>query len=340
MNATNRSNGNANKTLFVNNATGSNATVESYQGVWDGFSWASDGWATDADGNKCLVVPAGASIDVQGFRPLVIAQTFSETIEFKFRCANITNYDLPILSIMDTDTYDESTTNGIILFPTKILVLSNGNRLVTPQSVNLDEDTITHIAIVFQRNYRNGGRNLCRIYVNSIQNAVFEYGGSNHFGNGYLRIGQASSDIYLYMLRLYGAKALEESDVLSNFMNTFIDTSEKTRAEVRSDNQILDGGEVNYDLCKKAGYNIMVVQTKDDFPIPSIEQTSAVSTTLSMEYAEHPEWNFTIENAPCDGQGTTSKRYYRWNLRWKLKDTAVWTYADESTTSKSGYFDG
>ena len=84
----------------------------------------------------------------------------------------------------------------------------------------------------------------------------------------------------------------------------------------------------------------MVVKTKDDFPIPSIEQTSSVSTSLRMEYAEHPEWNFTIENAPCDGQGTTSKRYYRWNLRWKLKDAALWTYADGSTSNKSGYFDG
>ena len=36
-----------------------------------------------------------------------------------------------------------------------------------------------------------------------------------------------------------------------------------------------------------------------------------------------PEWNFTIENAPCDGQGTTSKKYYRWNLRWKLKDSSI-----------------
>ena len=340
MNATNRSNGNANRTQLVNNATGSNAIVASYNGIWDGFAWTGDAWATDGDGNKCLVVPAGASIEVPDFKPLVIAQTFSETIEFKYRCSNITNYDQPILSIMDTNTFDESTTNGIILFPTKILVLSNGNRLITPQSVNLDEDTITHIAIVFQRNYRNSGRNLCRIYVNSIQNAVFEYAGSNTFGNGYLRIGQSSSDTYLYMLRQYSTKALEESDILSNFMNTFIDSAGKTRAEVRSENQILDGGEINYDLCRQAGYNLMVVKTKDDFPIPSIEQTSSVSTTLRMEYAEHPEWNFTIENAPCDGQGTTSKRYYRWNLRWKLKDAALWTYADGSTSNKSGYFDG
>lgn len=340
MNATNRNNGNADRTEFVNAATGTNATIKSYSASWDGFAWTGDGWSTDPDGNKCLAVKAGSSVNVTGYKPLALAQTFSETIEFKYRCSNITNYDKPIMTIMDTDTYNEANTNGIILFPTKILVLSNGNRSVTPQSVVLDEDTITHIAIVFQRNYKNQGRNLCRIYVNSIQQAVFEYGGSNTFGNGSLRLGQDSSDFYLYMFRQYGTRALEEADVLGNFMNALIDDSRYTRVGVRKANQIIDGGEINYDLCKKAGYNIMIVKTKDDFPIPSIEQTAAVMTTLKMEYNDHPEWNFEIVNAPCDGQGTTSKRYYRWNLRWKLKDSAVWTYADGSTSNKSGYFDG
>lgn len=340
MNAVNRNNGNSDRYQFINAANGSNATIASYTATWDGFSWAKDGWSVDDDGNKCLVVNAGQKVTLPDFKPLSIVSTFSETLEFKFRCSHIADYNSPIMTIMDTDTYNENTTNGIILFPTKIVVLSNGNRLITPQSVNLDEDQITHIAIVFQRNYKNNGRNLCRIYVNSIQNAVFEYGGSNHFGNGYLKIGQESADTYLYMLRLYNNRVLEESDILSNFMNSFIDTATKGRADIRRANAITDGGEINYDLCKSLGYNIMVVQTKNDIPIPSIEQTSSVSSTLSMEYAEHPEWNFTIENAPCDGQGTTSKKYYRWNLRWKLKDSSIWTYADGSTSTKSGYFDG
>lgn len=340
LNATNRSNGNADRTSFVNAATGTNATIKSYAATWDGFAWTGDGWETDDQGNKCLVVKAGSTVNVTGFKPLALAQTFSETLEFKYKCSNITNYDLPVMTIMSTNTYNESTTNGIILFPTKLLILSNGNRAVTPQSVVLDEDTITHVVIVFQRNYKNQGRNLCRIYINSIQQVVFEYGGSNTFGNGSLKIGQASSDFYLYMFRQYGTRALEEADVLGNFMNALTDNIRYTRVGVKRANQIIDGGEINYDLCKKAGYNLMVIKTKDDFPIPSIEQTATVMTTLKLEYADHPSWNFTITNAPCDGQGTTSKRYYRWNLRWKLKDSAVWKYADKTTSTKSGYLDG
>lgn len=340
LNTANRSNGNADRNYFVNFSTSPNILAERFLAQWDGFAWSKDGWVTDDQGVKCLAVRAGAEVKVTDFRPLALTSTMSETIEFKYKCSNIANYDLPIMSMMDTDTFIESATTGVILFPTKIVVMSNGQKLITPQSVNLDEEVVTHITIVFQRNAMNSGRNLCRIYVNSVQNAVFEYGGNNHFGNGMLRIGQASSDVYLYMFRQYLNRVLEESDVLSNFMNTLGGSSVYNRNEVRYNNQIVDGGEINYDLCKQRGYNTMVIQTANDFAIPSIEQTSSVNSTLSLEFAEHPTWNFTITNAPMDGQGTTSKKYYRWNLRWKLKDAAEWTYADGSTSTKSGYFDG
>lgn len=340
LDCTNRSNGAANREEFLNSSTSPNMEVSSYNAIWNGFAWSTDGWSTDGDGNKCLAVNAGTSIEVPDMNIMTQTNTFSLSLEFKFRCSNIANYDEPIMSFMDTNTYNPKTTNGIILFPTKILVLSTANRQVIPQSVNLDEDEITHIMIVFQRNYNNIGRNLCRIYVNSYQNAVFEYSGSASFGNGHLRIGQESSDTYLYMLRYYSNRVLEEGDVLGNFMNVLIDNNEYTRVAVRKDNNILDAGQINYDLCKKAGYNIMLIETEGDAPIPSIEHTSTVQSKLTMEFNDHPEWNFTIENAPMDGQGTTSKRYYRWNLRWKLKDAALWTYADGSTSSKSGYFDG
>ena len=339
LDATNRSNGAANRYEFINSSRAAN-TVSSYNANWLGFAWSNDGWATDTDGNKCLVVNAGSSVEVPDFKPLIAASALSSTIEFKFRCSNIANYDEPIMTIIDTDTYNEGTSNGIILFPTKILVMTNVNKQVTPQSVNLDEDEITHIAIVLQRNYNNSGRNLCRIYVNSYQNAVFEYGGNASFGDGCLKLGQQSADTYLYMFRYYENRVLEESDVLGNFMNVLIDNDEFTRTAVRRDNNIIDSGNINYDLCKKAGYNIMIVETQGDAPIPSIEHTAAIKTKLSLEYNDHPEWNFTIENASCDGQGTTSKKYYRWNLRWKLKDNSLWTYADGTTSNKSGYFDG
>lgn len=339
LNCTNRSNGSLNKTEFINSSNVTGA-VSSYSANFTGFAWSTDGWATDNDGNKCLVVNAGSYIEVPDFKPLSSAAVYNKTIEFKFRCSNVADYDTPIMSFMDTETYDPLRTNGIILFPTKILVLSTSNRQVTPQSVNLNEDSITHVTIVLQRNYANKGKNLCRIYINSYQNAVFEYSGNASFGDGHLRMGQESADFYLYMMRLYDNRVLEENDVLGNFLNVLIDDKEFTRSGVRKDNNILDSGEINYDMCKKAGYNIMTIETDNDLPIPSIEYTSTVNSTLSIEYNDHPEWNFTITKAPLGGQGTTSMKYYRWNLRWKLKDKSIWTYADNSTTSKSGWFDG
>ena len=339
LNCTNRSNGSLNKTEFINSSNVTGA-VSSYSANFTGFAWSTDGWATDNDGNKCLVVNAGSYVEVPDFKPLSSAAVYNKTIEFKFRCSNVADYDTPVMSFMDTETYDPLRTNGIILFPTKILVLSTSNRQVTPQSVNLNEDSITHVTIVLQRNYANKGKNLCRIYINSYQNAVFEYSGNASFGDGYLKMGQESADFYLYMMRLYDNRVLEENDVLGNFLNVLIDDKEFTRSGVRKDNNILDSGEINYDMCKKAGYNIMTIKTDNDLPIPSIEYTSTVNSTLSIEYNDHPEWNFTITKAPLGGQGTTSMKYYRWNLRWKLKDKSIWTYADNSTTSKSGWFDG
>lgn len=340
LDCTNRSNGAANREEFMNSSTAPNIETTSYKAKWNGFAWSTDGWSTDGEGNKCLAVNAGSSLEVPDMQILNQTATFSQTLEFKFRCSNVADYDTPIMSIMDTTEYNETRTNGVILFPTKVVVLSTGNRQVIPQSVMLDEDEITHVCIVFQRNYNNSGRNLCRIYINSYQNAVFEYGGNVSFGNGHLKIGQQSADTYLYMLRYYNNRVLEESDVLGNFMNVLIDNDEYTRIAVRRDNNILDAGSINYDLCKKAGYNIMLIKTEGDAPIPSIEHTLKVSSTLTMEFNDHPEWNFTITNAPCDGQGTTSMKYYRWNLRWKLNDASLWTYADNSTSSKSGNFDG
>ena len=52
---------------------------------------------------------------------------------------------------------------------------------------------------------------------------------------------------------------------------------------------------------------------------------------------------FRITNAPIDGQGTTSMRYAKWNLRWKLAkgtDASIWHYADSSVSTTKGWFDG
>ena len=337
VNSSIRSNDSADRETIINSAP--NAEVAEFEADWDKFAWLRDGWAYDPDGNRCLAVLAGSTVDVEGIN-LTKASTQSMTFEFKFRCANIADYDTPILSLMSTETYNPNTTNGIILFPTKIMVLGSENRDKVVQSVNLYEDSILHVMVVFQRQYAQTAYNLCHVYVNGIRQAVFLFDGGGTFGTGYLRMGQESSDLYLYMMRVY-EKPLEDTDVLTNLLNQLSSNSpDMSRSGVRDDNNIIDNGQVDYELAKAAGYNCMVIEMADGAFLPDLAHQNGGNSTLWLEYADHPEWNVKIENAPISGQGTTSMRYYRWNLRWKLKDAAKFTYADGTSEMKKGYLDG
>ena len=338
MNAANRSNGSADREEIINSAAG--ALVASYDADWTNMSWSTDGWWKDSDDNKCLVVKAGSSVIVDDLTPLTRASVGSVSIEWKFRCSNISDYDTPIFSLMSTTTYNAATTNGIVLFPTRLVVLSSTDRQMTPQTVQLSENHILHVVVVLQREYKQTGRNLCRIYVNGVQQCVFEYSGTGAFGSGPLRLGQDSADLCLYTMRVYN-KVLEAEAVKQNFLNSIIDGMDYTRSGVRHDNNIVDGGQISYDLCKAAGFNTMVVQMENDLDIPSLTHQTGGLSTVWLEYADHPTWNVRIDNAPISGQGTTSMRYYRWNLRNKLKKSgAIWNYYDGTGDNVSGYIDG
>ena len=174
-------------------------------------------------------------------------------------------------------------------------------------------------------------------------NVFFEYDGFANFGNGYLKLGQESTDLYLYMLRYYNDRAFEADSVLKNWLNALTETIDYSRQGLRIDNDIIDGVNINYDLVKQRGFNTMVIEMQNDLAIPSLTNAISAQSTLAIEYNDHPEWNFKIANAPIDGQGTTSMRYYRWNLRWKLAkgdNASIWTYADDSTSTTKGWFDG
>ena len=337
MNAATRNNGSNDREEILNIATG--AETSSYEADWTNMSWSTDGWYQDSDSNRALVIKAGSTCTIDDLKPLIRTSVGNLSVEMKFRVSDIADYDSPVISMMSTSTYNPATTNGVIVFPTKVTVLSSTDRNTTPQTVQLNEDKVLHLVVVFQRLYKSTGRNLCRIYINGIQQAVFEYSGEGSFGAGPLVIGQQSSDVCLYSMRIYN-KVLEADAVLQNFLNSIIDGQDYTRSGVRHDNNILDGGEISYDLCKAAGFNTMVIQMANDADIPSLTHSTGGNSTLWLEYADHPTWNVKIENAPIDGQGTTSMRYYRWNLRWKLKSAALYTYADGTTDNGSGYIAG
>lgn len=345
-----RYNGTADQTELHNTAPG--ASVTTYAGEFEKFTFtSSDGWTVDPDGNKALVVRAGSSIFVPALKPIAQSVTGSVTLEFLYQVRNVADYDTPVMTIMDSETYDKDRTFGIVLFPTRLQLHSNVRSLEEYQRLDLPEGRLIHLAIVFQQNYGGTGLNLCRIFVNGCENCTFEYSGTTRFvgeGGNPVRMGQNSTDFYLYMMRSYNS-ALEGPAILTNFLNAMVETAERSRPGVRGDNAILDGGQVDYDLAKKAGFNTLVYVTDDELPSLDNPSTKSLKLDLRFEYSAHPEWNVTIKGIPCDGQGTTSMKYKKWNLRNKIKDAAtVWEYPnlkDESgnvlvKTGKDGYIAG
>ena len=301
-----------------------------YRAVGNNMTYADDMWHRDTDGNRALVVKAGADLMIADLKPLQFSNTKSATFELMYRASNIADYDTPILTVMDTEEYTSQSV-GFIVFPTRIVLLGTGVRQELFQQLPLSEDRIHHIGVVIQRGYAASSLNLARIYINGCENVTFQFSGGNMFynstGNNQLRIGQGSTDTYLYMMRIYDF-ALEANQMFANYLNALIETAESSRKGLREDNNITDGTSISYDLCKKAGFNCLVMEMPDDKPIPSlanpVEYTSGCN--YHFEYNDTPEWNVSIYDAPCDRQGTTSILYAMSNLRMKNKKAIRWVY--------------
>lgn len=355
LNAATRSNDASNYQTIVNEmgASADGHFAASYQATWNGLSWAEDGWTEDGDGVRALVIPAGTSVTFEDFAPLSFFTSpeyanSGMTIEMMIKSGNPSNYDLPVFSMYSGG----ATPVGIIVYPTKIVVWGSNERNEIKQSVMLSENRMTHLCVTFVKNYENTPtRNLCSIYVNGTSNVNFAFDGASTFGDGEFVIGQSDTDAYLYKMRVYGT-ALDSLAVASNFFNCIVDGLEFNRRENYNKNQVLDGTAVDYTMVKNAGYNTMVIQlTSDSTPLPSVDheppEDGWPDCVMKFEYAGHPAWNSTVSGLNVDGQGTTSKKYFRWNQRGKTNGSTTWLYGDGTTAvgkvgkfiNASGYID-
>lgn len=336
LNAATRDNGTANREVIVNEAGESANFDANYNATWSGLSWYNDGWWTDPQGNKALSIPAGCTATVTDLTPLSLLPSYSGmTVEMMLMCGSPSDYSEPVFSLSSGG----ATPVGILVYPTKITVWGTSERDEDYQSINFSENTMTHICVTFLKGYEGmTGKNLCSVYINGISNVNFAFDGNSSFGNGSLVIGQAHTDAYLYKMRVYG-EALESGAVFNNFLNCIVDGVEFNRATLNTKNDVLLGTSVDYDLVKRAGFNTMVITTPNDEPIPDFfNKVTIDGCTVRFEYAGQTTKNVTVSNLSMDGQGTTSKKYYRWNLRWKTGSSTNWVYGDgtSETNSKEG----
>lgn len=328
-----RSNGDSYGDNFVNTAV---TPAVSLPATFTGFSKVDDGWGHDS----ALLIPAGATLTVPSFQPLTSCNS-DMTLELQIRASGVADFDTPILTIMDTQTYQPgaSGTNGLIVWPTKIQVLTPSQRSQTAQNVSFKEGEIVHLTVVFHYNYSRTQYNCCRIYVNGVPMVTFEIGGLSPI-SGALKIGQAHADLYLYAIRMYSS-ALDDAAVWNNFLNRLRATGSARKAR-NLKNEVMVNGLPDYELCVANKLNLMVIETPGDVHIPDYYHPADVGgCTWHFQFGLNPGWNFRRENATIVGQGTTSMGYGVWNLRDKGKDSHV-VYANGTSEVKGagGWFDG
>lgn len=336
VNAANRNNSQENKTDIVNEVG-----RESVGAEWTNMSWVSDGWTTDDEGRKCLYLPARTGVNIK-YAPFgSIGQ--GRTFEITFKVKNASDADENIITVCDDA--DSPTFRGIRIRPNSILVHSRDlNTDNDGQSYDIPEDTLINMQVSVIRDYKVNYGNLCIIYVNGVRKKEFAYSTSDSWITpGNIVLGSQTADLYVYNIRVYG-KGFGTQDALQNYVASLPSSTDKRKAFELIDSVIDDSYNVNYEKTRNAA-NVATIEMLNGAQLPhyGLSKDYSAKCNLSVFWHNHPEWNWSIDNIPVEGQGTTSMNYFRWNFRWRLDKSSGYTIhlADGTTSTDSSlWFDG
>lgn len=321
MNPRTRSNNQSNYQSVVNEMTG-----EAIPATWQGMNWGNDGWTSDADMNNVLRVMASAKVDI-GYKVFAKESARAgKTVEIDYKTDNVTDFNHPVIRMSS----DGDSFVGLRVFPDNVIMYTNALKTTDNQSINLFEGKRLRLTLVIMPDaYGNPDFNLCIIYVNGVKNREFTYKNNDYFAqNSDIVIGSDYADVDIYGIRVYDS-ALTSEAVLRNYINWQVDNTEKTR--IQEDNDVMDanGSEIDFENVKDQ-FNVMVF----DNTFPSLFNPNKMKGVLEVFFSDHPEWNVSISNVEAKGQGTSSMRYWRWNVRYTLdKKLSIVTAADGSTST-------
>ncbi|WP_288241725.1 leucine-rich repeat protein [uncultured Bacteroides sp.] len=324
INPKTRSNSQSNSRSIVNEADKSMIPA-----IWNNLNWGNDGWVTDDEGVKALKIFARSSVVID-YQPFAVeAARRGKTIELDFKVENASDASKDIITIAEGNV-------GLKVSGENVSFFSQSENKSTTQDVPTDNGVRIRLTVVIMPDaYGNAGFNIVAIYINGKKNRQYVYKSNDYFkNNGKIMLGNDYANLYLYGLRVYDS-ALPSEAVQKNYINQLVTTDEK-RIE-KNLNQVLDGEGGNIDFnATKMLYNVFVV----DKPFPNLNNPSGVAGNLEVFFKDKPERNFTLTNLLVEGQGTSSKKYLEWNIRFKMKGlkdaegnkiNSVATYADGTT---------
>lgn len=309
---------------------------------------SSDGWKSSEGLTYLKLSKQGKSV-LRNPVNLQLGNSF--TIEMGITTYNISDKNQTILTL-----------GNIGLFPTQLGWLYNDikSESFLKRNSQFQENQRTHIVLtvqsgwnikgsVYYPNYLGEGvqtafdekasqvsYNLVRMYINGVVDREFILTDEEVEGlkNSTLDIYPKSSDIDIYLFRVYNTQALNHSEVLRNYIS-FIPskTGVLSKESIYKHNDILDEntGKISWSKCINNQNTLLFIYHKGGrFPNRFWGQEDNESTndankkipcTLIINYADpvvNARYGGVLDKLQCKGQGSSAMRYLIWNVNSSL----------------------
>ena len=311
-----RNNTEENPATIVNTATGQ--TVKS---TFEGLSFISDGWVIDSEtGSRCLRVLQGEKVAINYDAYSDTTGDDGLTIEVDFATRNVTDEN-GILFQMGTAQEGELPV-GLWMKAQEACFMTMNARNEAFQNWIYRHDKRTHVAVNIVPNLYGEGISYVRVFINGVINREFIYRDGDSFWQsvggvkktGGILINPQGADIDIYALRIY-KRAMSANDIRQNRCSSF-PTVEEKRAFKEANNILGDNGLINYEKSKLL-YNTILYKGK----LPSL-QTGDVpfKGDVIIHKVGDKAHSGTLYNMTRKGQGSTSKKYWTWNIQSDFKD--------------------
>lgn len=269
--------------------------------IFNNFTWTSDGWRLDNEGNTVMRVTGDARLTIPYKLFGTDFRATGKTIELEFATSNILNYDATIISCQNGG-------RGMNVTAQKAVLKSEQSEI----STQYKEDEHVRIAFVIEKRSEH---RLLFIYINGIASGVVQYPVDDDFSQVEpvdITVGSNDCTVDLYCIRIYDNN-LTRNQIVENWIADTTDSVEMLSRYTR--NNVYD-----------AYGNIVVSALPSDLPYliiecPELPQYKGDKKTCNGSYTDplHPSKSFTFTGAQFDVQGTSSQYYPRKNYKAKFK---------------------
>ena len=305
--------------------------------TFEGLSFISDGWLVDENTKaRCLRVLDGEKINISYDAYSDDTPSQGLSIEVDFATRNVTDENGTLLQMGTQSTTDDYLV-GFWLKAQESCFMTMEKRVEGSQNWIYSKETRTHVVINIVPNLYSQGVNYVRVFINGIISREFVYTDSDNFWQavngikktGGIVIAPQGADIDIYALRIY-KKSLSANDIRQNRLSSFATIEEKKA--FKNENDILgESGLISYAKAYEK-YNTLLYKGS----VPSLKSPTSTVGDIVIHKVGDPAHSGTLYNMTRKGQGSTSKKYWTWNIQSDFKGDPETNYWEDENGVNHG----